>query len=485
MNKFITFILLSLSMASYAAQTNIVLFTVDDMDITSLNCYGNPLPNLTPNMDRLASQGMRFKNAHVNTPICMPCRQSMMTGLQPHSNGSLGFVELEKNSYPSISSVLMENGYFTGSIGKGRDYSAFPWDKWIGGLGEDGWYSRHPEGFYDKTKELIHLAQKAGKPFFIGVNTSDPHRPFAGSEQEKEKVAKIRKKFPNAPDFPVMTPVCTEADVPLLPYLPDLPDIRKETVQYLTSVKRADDTLGRIMALIEEEGLINNTLFIFLSDHDAAMPTAKQNCYTHSSVTPLIVRWPGKIKSGLIDDQHMVSSLDLFPTILDLLNLNIPKKQDGRSMLSILKGGKQTGRDAVFTSYNYIVPGQQVFPMRAVHTKEWSYVYNPWSDGKKKRLQDNGNPTENQSGLTFLAMQKAALSDPKMAARMNTILLRRRDELFDLKKDPWSFNNLSSNPEYTTQLKKMKTLILNEMKRSKDPLIESLQKHESYPKEWK
>ena len=154
-------------------------------------------------------------------------------------------------------------------------------------------------------------------------------------------------------------------------------------------------------------------------------------------------------------------------------------------MLSILKGGKQTGRDAVFTSYNYIVPGQQVFPMRAVHTKEWSYVYNPWSDGKKKRLQDNGNPTENQSGLTFLAMQKAALSDPKMAARMNTILLRRRDELFDLKKDPWSFNNLSSNPEYTTQLKKMKTLILNEMKRSKDPLIESLQKHESYPKEWK
>ncbi|MEA2068094.1 MAG: sulfatase [Verrucomicrobiota bacterium] len=456
---------------------NVVVFTVDDMDVTSVNCYGNPLPNLTPNMDRLASQGMRFEYAHVSTPICMPCRQSMMTGLHPHRNKSFGFVEVEKGTCPSLPGILSENGYYTASIGKGRDYKAFPWDEWINGLGGDGWYSRKPEAFYQQVKKSIRNAK--GKPFFIGVNTSDPHRPFVGSEQEKEFVSNVRKKYPTAPDFPAMEPICSEEEVPLLPYLPDLPDIRKETVQYLTSVKRADDTLGRIMQLLDEEGLFDNTIFIFVSDHDAAMPTAKQNCYAHSSITPLMVRWPGKIKPGAVDSDHMVSTLDLMPTILEALHLPIPGKQDGRSMLSILLGGKQDGRDAVYTSYNYIVPGQQVFPMRAVHTKEWSYVFNPWSNGIKKR-----DHTENQSGLTFAAMQKAALTDPEMKKRVETIILRRRDELFDLRKDPYSFDNLSGSPEYKTQLRKMKALVANEMKRSEDPLFQSLENNEPYPSKW-
>ena len=463
---------------------NVVVFTVDDMDVTSVNCYGNPLPNLTPNMDRLASQGMRFLNAYVSTPICMPCRQSMMTGLHPHRNGSFGFVEIEKNSCPSLSGILMENGYFTVSIGKGRDYKAFPWDKWVNGLGGDGWYSRKPDGFYDEAKKAIQAARKAGKPFYLGVNTSDPHRPFAGSEQEKEFVENLRKKFPTAPDFPGMEPVCSEAEVPLLPYLPDLPDIRKETVQYLTCVKRADDTLGRIMQLLEEEGLAENTLFVFFSDHDAAMPTAKQNCYAHSAITPLMVRWPGQIQPGSVDQEHMVSTVDLMSTILEALHLPVPEKQDGRSMLPILKGEKQDNRDMVFVSYNYVYPGIQVFPMRTVLTKDWCYVFNPWSDGVKKRLQGNGQPTENQSGLTFAAMQKAALTDPEMKERLDTILLRRRDELFNRNKDPYSFENLAGDPEYRTVLKKMKKLLADEMEQSEDPLFQRLENGGSYPAEW-
>ena len=278
--------------------------------------------------------------------------------------------------------------------------------------------------------------------------------------------------------------VCSEADVPLLPYLPDLPDIRKEMVQYLTCVKRADDSLGAVMKVIEEEGLTDNTIFIFFSDHDAPMPTAKQNCYAHSSVTPLMIRWPDRIAPGSVDVDHMVSTLDLMPTLLEATGLPIPVKQDGRSMLSILKGGKQKNRDAVFTTYNYITPGQQVFPMRGVHTKEWSYVFNPWSDGVKKRLQSNGDPTENQSGLTFAAMLRAAKTDPAMAERVDYIVHRRRDEIFDLSKDPYSFDNLAENPEYAKQLKKMKKLVAAEMKRSEDPLIDALKNNTSYPEAW-
>jgi len=281
-----------------------------------------------------------------------------------------------------------------------------------------------------------------------------------------------------------MEPFCTAEEVPLFPYLPDLPDIRKETAQYYTAVHRADNTLGLIMKLLQEEGIENNTLFVFFSDHDASMPTAKHNCYRHSTATPLMVRWPGKIKKGIVDEAHLVSTLDLMPTILDILDISEPEKQDGRSLLSILQGGKQGGRDAVFTTYNYISPGVQVFPMRAIHTKEWSYIFNPWSDGVKKRLQENGQPTENQSGLSFAAIQNAAYTDPEIQKRLNYILLRRRDELFYLSEDPYSFNNLAENTDYLDQLGKMQIRMIDEMIRTEDPLIESFIKCKSYPENW-
>ncbi len=470
------------------AKPNIVVFTVDDMDITSVNCYGNPMPNLTPNMDKLAKQSVIFRNAHVSSAISMPCRQSMMTGLYPHRNGSMGFIEVAKDACPSLSGILMEQGYYAASIGKGRDYKAFPWSefqddgwKWPGG---DGWYSRNPEYFYQKAKSSIKNAKADGKPIFLGVNTSDPHRPFPGSEQEKEFVDKLRKTNPDAVDYPVMQPFCSPDEAYLLPYLPDLPDIRKETAQYYTAVHRADVTLGKILHLLEEEGIADNTLFVFFSDHDAAMPTAKQNCYAHSSVTPLMIYWQGKIKQGTVDSTNFVSTVDLMPTILEALDIPTPDKQDGRSMFSLLKGGKQKGRDAVYTSYNYISPGVQVFPMRAVHTKDWSYVYNPWSNGIKKRLQESGKPTENQSGLTFAAIQKAALTDTVMKKRLDYILLRRREELFDLKNDPYSFHNLADNPKYKVQLKQMRDLLMQEMLRTEDPLLKSIINNESYPEEW-
>lgn len=470
---------------SEALKPNIVVFTVDDMDITSVNCYGNPLPGLTPNMDSLATDGFRFTSAHVSAAICMPCRQSMMTGLHSHSNGSFGFVEVETGSCPSLSGILMENGYYTASIGKGRDYKAFPWDEFHDGLGKEGWYNRKPDGFYEKAKKAIQNAKEQGKPIYLGLNTSDPHRPFPGSEQEKWFVeTKHRKVDPNALDYPVMTPFCMPEEAPIFQYLPDLPGIRKELAQYYTAVHRADNTLGLILKLLKEEGIEDNTLFVFFSDHDASMPTCKQNCYRHSSVTPLMVRWPGKIEKGAVDEAHMVSTLDIMPTILEVLNISEPERQDGRSMLSILEGGTQEGRDAVFTTYNYIVPGIQVFPMRAIHTKEWSYVFNPWSDGIKKRLQESGQPTENQSGLSFAAIQEAAKTDPEMLKRLDYILLRRRDELFNLKEDTYSFNNLAENPDYKEQMKKMQKRMMDEMERTGDPLLESLEKGFSYPEDW-
>ena len=139
-------------------------------------------------------------------------------------------------------------------------------------------------------------------------------------------------------------------------------------------------------------------------------------CYPNSVRTPLIVRWPGKVKPGTVDKEHMVSMIDLQPTLLEACGLE-KAKSDGRSFLALFSGEKQAGRDAIFAQFHHI-HGKDALPMRSIITREAAYVFNPWSDGKRdfKRL----------SGPVFAAMNKAAKEDPAMVARIKHLRLRNR-----------------------------------------------------------
>jgi len=458
---------------------NVVVFTVDDMDLDSVNIYGCPVAGMTPNMDRLARQGMRFQHAHVNCAVCQPARQSMMTGKHTHTNGTLGFMPVPEG-VPNLSEILMGNGCHTASFNKDRDYKSFKWSYYIGGYGVKG-FGRDPKLFVQSTREAIRQAREAGKPAFIGVNTSDPHRAFAGSEDERRRLEQARKKWPHAAEgmyYPPYDDVCSPDEAYVPPYLPDLPDVRKEMAEYFNTVHRADATLGVIMDLLEEEGIADNTLFFFFSDNGAAFPTSKQNCYPYSTRTPLMVRWPGVIEPGSVDDTHMVSTMDIMPTVLEACGIPVPGGLDGRSMLSILKGDRQKGRDFAFTTYNYIKPALQVYPMRAIHTKEHSYIFNAWSDGKTCY---NG---ENMSGLTFKAMQKAAESDAVIAARVKHVQYRVPEELYDRRKDPWCLANLVADPAHAAKLAEMKAILDTEMARTNDPLLPGFRGEGSIPAEW-
>ena len=138
-------------------------------------------------------------------------------------------------------------------------------------------------------------------------------------------------------------------------------------------------------------------------------PGAKFNCYPVSLRTPLIVRWPGSVARGTTDQAHMISTVDLQPTILDALRLSPTKVSDGRSFVPILLGKKQTNRDVVFGQF-YHIHGGDALPMYSVLTRHSAYVFNPWSDGKRRfpRL----------SGGAFNAMQQAAKKNAAMAARV-------------------------------------------------------------------
>ena len=165
-------------------------------------------------------------------------------------------------------------------------------------------------------------------------------------------------------------------------FIPDLPDTRKEMADYCTSVRRLDDMMGTILDELKKSGQYDNTIVIFMSDHGMSLPFAKVNCYVQSTKTPLIIRWPKVIKSGMTDNEHLVSTVDLMPTILEAVEVKTSASFDGRSFLPLLLGKTQTGWDAVYTQFNHI-HGRTPYPMRSIITRDYSYIFNPWSNGKR------------------------------------------------------------------------------------------------------
>src|SRR5262249_35448378 len=146
---------------------------------------------------------------------------------------------------------------------------------------------------------------------------------------------------PRSGGYPAPSRIYKPEEILIPGFLPDLADVRKEMSQYYSSAHRCDETVGQVLRALKESGLEENTLVMFLSDNGISMPFAKSNCYLTSTRTPWIVRWPGKVKAGVVEDQHMISGIDYMPTILETLGLAAPAGMDGRSFLPLLTDGKQ------------------------------------------------------------------------------------------------------------------------------------------------
>jgi N-sulfoglucosamine sulfohydrolase len=211
---------------------------------------------------------------------------------------------------------------------------------------------------------------------------------------------------------------------------------------------------------------------MFLSDNGMALPFAKTNCYLHSTRTPWIATWPGRIKPGTVDEQHFISGIDFMPTILDVAGVPQPKGMDGSSFLPVLLGNKQAGRDKVFTQFHQ-TSARKRFPMRCVQNNRFGYIFNPWADGE--RVFKN----ESQSGLTFSAMRAAAQTDPVVAARVKLFQYRVVEEFYDFKNDPDALHNLIDDPDYKERIDTMRDELLEWMKRTDDPAFQALQSRTS------
>lgn len=435
------------------APLNLLLITVDDMNWDSPGCFGGRVPGITPNIDRLASQGIRFQRAHVTVSVCQPSRSALMTGRYPHRNGAEGFGPIRED-VPTLQERLNAAGYLNGILAKTSHLAPRPrfcWDTYV--TPEELGRGRSPELYERSSREFFEKAKAARRPFFLMANSEDPHRPFAGSAQELKNFGKHwpfdRKIEPG------------EAVVP--GFLPDLPDVRQEAAEYLTSVYRADQTTGAVLRSLEASGLADRTLVMFLSDNGMSFPFSKTNCYLNSTRTPWIVRWPGVVKPGGVNGGEFISGIDYTPTILEAARLRQIDGVDGSSFLPLLAGNRQTGRDRVFTVFHE-TSARERFEMRCVETRRLGYIFNAWADGQ--RVFRN----EAQGGLTFPAMRRSV--DPAVAARVDFFLHRVPEELYDVEADPNALRNLIAAPERAREVAAMRRMLLDWMRRTGDPLAE-------------
>jgi len=455
--KFSLFLLTSLlvSLTAVAEQPlNILFITSDDMNYDSTGVCGGPIKDLTPNIDQLAAEGLRFDYAYSTVAVCQPVRQIMQTGMYPHRNGSMGFFPL-KPEVRTLNQQLHDAGYLISMFGK-RLHNQ-PFEKFCVDYNREG-ISRHPSKLAEATRTFLRMAHEQGKPFFHNVNCYDPHRPFIGINGPDDLA------LGEAPSRWIKPEEVTEVPG----FLEDLPEIRRELAAYYTNVRRLDDAVGSILNVLEEEGFADNTLVVFYGgDHGMSFPFAKSNDYENSTRGSLIVRWPGVVEPGGLDRDHLVSTLDFTPTFLDAAGLPQIPDIDGRSFLKILKGEKMSGWDRVFTFYNAAY-GNNWLPMRCIRTKDRSYIWNAWSDGKKRYR------TENMAGLSWSAMVAAAESDPEIKARTEFYLYRVPEEFYDMTNDRNERVNLIDDPEYQTEIEAMRRELLALMKRTGDPFTKAL-----------
>lgn len=442
-------LLLPFSLLQAAPKLNILFFTSDDMNFDSSGVYGGPIKDLTPNLDRLAAEGLRFQHAYSTVAVCQPVRQIMQTGLYPHRNGAMGFFPL-KPEVRTLNQQLHDAGYLISMFGKINHHR--PSEKFCVDFANDK-ISRHPSRLAEETRKFLKMAREQGRPFFHNVNCYDPHRPFIG----------INGPTDLAEGEPPSRWIKPEEVKEVPGFLEDLPEIRRELAGYYTNVRRLDDALGAVLKVLKEEGFADNTLVMFYGgDHGMSFPFAKSNDYENSSRGALMFRWPGVTKPGSMDIKHLVSTIDFAPTLLEAAGLPPIPGIDGRSFLPAVKGEMMHGWDHVFTFYNAAF-GNRWLPMRCVRTKDRSYIWNAWSDGIHQYK------TENMAGLTWKAMLAAATTNPVIKARTDFYSYRVPEEFYDLTSDRCERTNLIKDPSRQAEIEAMRKELLDLMRRTGDP----------------
>jgi arylsulfatase A-like enzyme len=402
-------LLLAMLPARAAERPNFLFILSDDHAAHALSCYGSVI-NQTPNLDRIATSGMRFGNCFVVNSICTPSRAAILTGKYSHKNGVTVFNRFD-GSQPHVSKFLQAAGYQTALVGK--------WHLFSDPTGFDYWNVLPGQGLYHDpvmiengrtnklkgyTSDLIGdfslgwlKKRDVGKPFCLMMQPKAPHREWSPPAKYTNLFANTNLPLPATfnDDYATRSPAASEAtmrmrDLKKTDLKAPVPEgltaqqekewrYQRYIKDYLRVVQSMDDNVGRVLDYLESSGLRSNTVVIYTSDQGFFLGDHgwfdKRFMYEESLRMPLLISWPGHIKPGSLNDA-MVLNVDFAPTLLELACLPVPADMHGRSFAPMLRGERPAGwRTSMYYRYYHYPAHHRVQPHYGVRTERHKLIY--------------------------------------------------------------------------------------------------------------
>ncbi|MHC4591130.1 MAG: sulfatase family protein [Planctomycetota bacterium] len=403
---------------------NILFINVDQLSMESLGVHGCPHVR-TPNIDRLASRGVTFRESHTADPICCPARASWLTGRMSCEHAVVFNNTPIVEDMPDVGRWLTDRGYETIHTGKWHVPGRRIWDSFQHVYGEH-WVGEYADESVARAGEA-HLRNRASdKPFFMVVGFLQPHDICYWVGQNRDASDKLR--YPEIADELPPLPPNFDYDFPE-------PQLAKQQGSHQIGVKRpppwaewtdeqwryylwayyrhvemVDAVVGHVFDALEDTGYADNTVVIFASDHGEGQArhkkVAKEFLYEECVKVPLIISWPGRIPEGVQDTDHLVSGVDLVPTICDYAGVEPPPDQRGYSLRPALEGRA--------TEWREFVPAECFITGRMIRTRRFKYI------------TYRGDPVE---------------------------------QLFDIENDPWELRNLATDPQYAGEMERHRRIL--------------------------
>lgn len=391
--------------------------------------YGLAAAN--PALMSLANDGTVFRRMFSTAPTCSPSRAGMLTGTAPHCSGMMGLAHRGfglDNPERHLGSYLARNGYHTALIGV--HHEADKEDATV--LGYSEWYYKKNKGndatdfhHLEKAKEFLGNAKSLNKPFFLAFGMRNTHRPWPKNPNPQPEYV--------MPPFPVA----------------DTPENRLDFCDYLESLSHADECIGGILDSLKENGLWDDTVVLYTTDHGLAYPNMKCNLYDTGTGVAFILRRPGQ-KHSVCD--ALCSQIDLYPTVCELLGVPKPEWLQGRSMMPLLDGSADEINEFVFSEVTFHATYE---PQRAVRSQHFKLI----------RFYDGG---ELQKAPNIDASPAKELYLSRPLARQP----RAKELFFDLDADPTERINVADNPAYADEYRRHRIALDEHMKQTFDPLLD-------------
>ncbi|WP_298238527.1 sulfatase [uncultured Algibacter sp.] len=406
---------------------NIVFILADDCTHWDIGAYGSK-DAITPNIDKLANEGVKFNRCYQAAPMCSPTRHNIYTGLYPVKSGAYPNHAFAKEGTKSVVHYLEPLGYRVALSGKRHinPKESFPFE----------YLDEEKNINFNNVEKFLGEVKSSKEPFALMLCSNEPHGPWNKGDASKYNPNKIT----------------------LPPHYVDNIETRKAYCSYLAEINYLDDQVGKTMDLLKKYNFDDNTLVVFASEQGNSFPFAKWTTYEAGVKSALIAHMPSKIKGGKESDA-IVEYTDLVPTFIEMAGGEPIATLDGKSLVPIFKNPKKDNKDYAYSlqTTRGIIAGADYYAIRSVVGKDYRYIWNITPEAEFLNVVNNADTNGKK---WFRSWEEAAKTDKRAEELLYKYKKRPKEELYHVKNDKWCIANLAEDPKYAEVKNELRTELL-------------------------